>query len=90
MNRRKRFGCAMRCVSGEVSASDGDGGYGGGFGSEDARAQGYGLPLVLGEEGDFFGGPAAFGADGYGVGDLSVWSDGLITRRSSRVCEDCG
>jgi hypothetical protein len=59
----------MRCASDEVSAGDGDGGDGGGFGAEDARAEGYGLPLVLGEEGDLFGGPAAFGAYGYCVGD---------------------
>jgi hypothetical protein len=52
-----------------VSAGDGDGGDGSGLGAEDARAEGYGLPLVLGEEGDFFWGPAAFGAYGYGVGD---------------------
>jgi hypothetical protein len=62
----------MRCVSGEVSASDGDGGDGGGFGAEDAGAKGYGLPLMFGEEGDLFGGPAAFGAYGDGVGDLRV------------------
>ena len=52
-----------------MSAGDGDGGDGGGFGAEDAGAEGYGLPLVLGEEGHFFGGPAAFGAYGDGVGD---------------------
>ena len=39
-------------------------GYGGSFGSKDAGAQGYRLPVVLGEEGDLFGGPAAFGAYG--------------------------
>src|ERR1700722_5760005 len=63
---------AVRCASGEVSAGDRDGGDGGGFGAEDAGAEGDGLPLVLGEEGDFFGGPAALGADGDGVGD-SDW-----------------
>src|SRR5882757_8188109 len=52
----------MRCVSGEVRAGDGDGGDGGGFGAEDSGAKGDRLPLVLGEEGDFFWGPAAFGA----------------------------
>jgi hypothetical protein len=62
----------MRCASDEVSAGDGDGGDGGGFGAEDARAEGYGLPLVLGEERDFFGGPAAFRAYGDGVGDSRV------------------
>ena len=56
----------MRCVLREVSAGDGYGGDGGGFGAEDAGAEGYGLPLVLGEEGDFFRGPAAFGAYRYG------------------------
>ena len=37
-----------------MSAGDGDGGDGGGFGAEDAGAEGDGLPLVLGEEGDLF------------------------------------
>jgi hypothetical protein len=54
----------------EVSGGYGDGGYGCGFGAEDSRAEGYWLPFVLGEERDFFRGPAAFGSDGYGVGDL--------------------
>ncbi len=49
-----------------MSGSDGDGGDGGGFGAEDAGAEGDVLPLVLGEEGHFFGGPAAFGAYGDG------------------------
>jgi hypothetical protein len=49
---------------GEVGAGDGDGGDGGGFGAEDARAEGDGLPSVLGEEGHLFWGPAAFGTDG--------------------------
>ncbi len=49
-----------------MRAGDGDGGDGGGFGAEDAGAEGDGLPGVLGEEGDLFGGPAAFGADGQG------------------------
>jgi hypothetical protein len=53
----------------EVGGGDGDGCDGCGFGAEDAGAEGYGLPLVLGEEGDLFGGPAAFRAYGYGVGD---------------------
>ena len=44
----------------------GDGGDGGGFGAEDAGAEGDGLPVVLGEEGHLFGGPSAFGADGEG------------------------
>ncbi len=57
------------CFLAEVGGGYGDGGYGSGFGSEDSRAEGYGLPVVLGEEGDFFRGPAAFGAYGYGVGD---------------------
>jgi hypothetical protein len=52
-----------------VGAGDGDGGDGGGFGAEDAGAEGDGLPGVLGEEGHLFGGPAALGADGEGVGD---------------------
>ena len=43
---------------------DGDGGDGGGFGAEDAGAEGDVGPVVSGEEGHFFGGPAAFGADG--------------------------
>jgi len=51
--------------SGEVGAGDGgDGGDGGGFGAEDAWAEGDVGPCVSGEEGDFFGSPAAFGADG--------------------------
>jgi hypothetical protein len=61
--------------------ADGEGGYGGGFGAEDAGTEGYRLPLVLGEEGDLFGGPAAFGAYGYGVGDGRSLSDGLIICR---------
>ena len=64
------FFLLRRDFLGEVGRGDGDGGYGCGFGAEDSRAQGYWLPLVLGEERDFFGGPAAFGADGYGVSDL--------------------
>ena len=59
-----------RCGSHEMRAGYGDGGDGGGFGAEDAGAEGDGLPGVLGEEGDLFGGPAAFGADGEGVGDV--------------------
>jgi hypothetical protein len=74
---------AVRCVSGEVSAGNGDGGDGGGFGAEDAGAEGYGLPCVLEEEGDLFGGPAAFGAYGDGVGDGRSLSYGFITRRSN-------
>ncbi len=52
-----------------MRAGDGDGGDGGGFGAEDARAKGNGSPFVLGEESHLFGGPAAFGAYGEGVGD---------------------
>ena len=48
----------------EEGSSDGDSGDSGGFGAEDAGAQGYGGPSVLGEEGHLFGGPAAFGAYG--------------------------
>jgi hypothetical protein len=56
----------------EVGGGYGDGGDGGGFGSEDAWAEGDWLPLMLGEEGHLFGSPAAFGAYGYGVGDGRV------------------
>ena len=48
---------------------DGDRGDGGGFGAENARAEGDGSPLMLAEERHLFGAPAAFGADRYGVGD---------------------
>ena len=54
--------------SGQVSGGYGYGGYGGCFGSEDAGAEGYGLPLVGREEGHLFRGPAAFGAYRDGVG----------------------
>jgi hypothetical protein len=78
-----------------------DGGDGGGFGAEDARAEGDVSPFVLGEEGDLFGGPAAFGADGDGVGDgmrhvrksgggASGLIDCLITCGSFRVFEGLG
>ncbi len=60
-------------ASGEVGARDGDSGYCGGFGAEDAGAEGDGLPGVIGEELELFGGPTAFGADGEGVGDLGGW-----------------
>lgn len=50
----------------EIGGGYGDGGDGGGFGAEDARAEGDGLPLVGREEGHLFGSPAAFGADGEG------------------------
>ena len=40
--------------SGEVGAGDGDSGDGGGFGAEDARAEGDVGPVVLGEERHFF------------------------------------
>lgn len=57
-------------VSGEVGAGDGDGCDGCRFGAEDAGTKGDGLPVVFGEEGDFFGGPAAFGAYGErGIGN---------------------
>jgi hypothetical protein len=52
-----------------VGRGYGDGGDGCGFGAEDAGAESYGLPVMLREEGDFFRGPAAFGAYGDGVGD---------------------
>ena len=52
----------------KVSAGDGDGGDGGGFGTQDAWAQGDVGPVMVGKEGHFFGGPAAFGTDGQGVG----------------------
>jgi len=55
-----------RDVLREMGGGDRDGGDGGGFGAEDARAEGDGLPLMLGEECHLFRGPAAFGADGYG------------------------
>ena len=51
----------------EEGAGNGDGGDGGSFGSEDAGTQGDVGPMVLGEEGHLFWGPAAFGADGQGV-----------------------
>ncbi len=51
-----------------MGSGDGDGGDGGGFGAEDAGAEGNWCPVVLGEEGHLFGGPAALGADGEGVG----------------------
>jgi hypothetical protein len=60
---------AVGTDSEQVGGGYGYGGYGGGFGAEDAGAEGDGLPVVMGEEGDFFGGPAAFGADGQGVRD---------------------
>ena len=50
----------------------GDRGDGGGLGAEDSRPEGHGSPCVLSEEGHLFGGPTAFGPDGYGVGD-SDW-----------------
>jgi hypothetical protein len=40
---------------------DGDGRDGYGFGVENARAEADGSPLMLAEEGDLFGRPAAFG-----------------------------
>jgi hypothetical protein len=49
--------------SGEVGADDGDGGDGSGFGAEDAGAEGDVLPVMVGEEGHLFRGPAAFRAD---------------------------
>ena len=49
-----------------MGGGDCDGGDGGGFGAEDAGAEGYWLPLMLGEERHLFGGAAAFGADGEG------------------------
>ena len=52
----------------EDLAGDCDGGDGGSFGTEDAGAEGDVGPVVMGEETDLFGGPAAFGADGEGVG----------------------
>ena len=55
-----------------MRAGDGGGGDGGGFGAEDAGAEGDGGPFVLREEGDFFLGPAAFGADGEGERPLTV------------------
>ncbi len=47
----------------------GYGGYGRGFGAEDAGAEGHRLPLVLGEEGHLFGRPAAFRTYSKGVRD---------------------
>ena len=49
-----------------MGGGDGDGGDGGGFGAEDSGAEGDVRPCVLSEESHFFGGPAAFGADGEG------------------------
>ncbi len=57
---------SCRVLSGEVGGGDRDGGDCGGFGAEDTGAEGYVGPLVLGEEGHFFGSPAAFGTDGQG------------------------
>ena len=48
----------------EESGADGQGGDGGGFGAEDARAEGDVVPAVIGEELHLVGGPAAFGTDG--------------------------
>ena len=56
-------------ISGQVGGGNGDGGDSGGLRAEDAWAEGDGLPLMGGEEGDFFRGPATFGADGDGVSD---------------------
>ena len=64
----------------EVCTSDGDGGDGGGLGAEDSRAEGDGLPNVMPEELKFFGGPAAFGADGEGDG-LGCGTEGGLEGR---------
>src|SRR4051794_2574851 len=67
--------------SGEVCGGYGDGGYGSGFGAEDAGAEGYRLPLAVGEEGHLFGGPSAFGA--YGEGGFSLLSGGICAGEGS-------
>ena len=48
----------------EVGRGYGDCCDGGRFSAQDAGAQGDRLPLVLGEEGHLFRGPATFGSDG--------------------------
>ena len=55
-----------------MRAGDGEGGDGGGFGAEDAGAEGDGRPCVGVKRDDFFRGPAAFGADGEGERPLTV------------------
>ena len=50
----------------EQRGADGERGYGGGFGAEDAGAEGDVLPAMIGEYLHFFGSPSPFGADGQG------------------------
>ena len=50
----------------QMGGGYGYGGYGCGFGTQDAGAEGDWLPVVLGEESYFFGGPSAFRAYGEG------------------------
>ena len=53
-----------------------DGGYGGGFCTQDAGAEGYVLPVVLGEEGHLLRRPATFGAYGQGcVSFLEIYRE---------------
>ncbi len=63
VGRVRAEGCAE---SEQVGGGYGDRGDGGGFGAEDARAEGDVLPVMGGEEGHLFGCPAAFGAYGQG------------------------
>jgi hypothetical protein len=79
--------------SGEVGGGYGDGGDGGGFRAEDARAEGYRSPLVMGEERYLFGSPAAFRAYGKGVGEsdwgrvyIPSFAMGLRRRGHSATC----
>ncbi len=70
-----------------MGGGDGYGGYGGGFGAEDAWAEGDGLPGVVEEKLDFFGGPAALGADGEGDwGEVGGRRRGLL----EGLGEGCG
>jgi len=55
-----------------MGAGDCDGCDGCGFCAKDAGAEGYRLPSMLGKERYLFRGPAAFRADGDGVGDWMV------------------
>jgi len=66
----------------EEGGADGEGGYGSGFGAEDAGAEGYGVPGVVGEELHLVGGPTAFRADGEGDalmgGCVQSGGDGVV------------
>lgn len=70
----------------EVGGGYGYGSYSCGFGAEDAGAEGYELPVVMGKKGHLFGGPAAFGA--YGQGGFCFLGRGF--RSGQRGGEGCG